>query len=196
MSSFSNAYQVLNNSNYNVPGDNEFFKNREQDNMKLMMRNFVIARPEVYNMMPPENTQLNKKRNKNEHLLKYPGIDRRSKQYWTNYLKKKNIKGIPTNNSINYSQDSQDSQDSHEQTNEEPYIAGININIEDSNSLNRLGMLSKLDIIPKAEYIALNNNLLMHDKYFTISDTMKNSDLMYRNMTRAVNTDSELRHNN
>lgn len=193
MSSFSNAYQVLNNSNYDVPGDNEFFKNREQDNMKLMMRNFIIARPEVYNMMPPENTQLNKNRNKNEHLLKYPGIDRRSKQYWTNYLKKKNIKtgGVPTNDSINYSDEQP-----NEQQNEEPYIAGININIEDSNSLNRLGMLSKLDTIPKAEYIALNNNLIMHEKYFTISDTMKNSDLMYRNMTRAVNTDSELRHNN
>ena len=194
MSSFSNAYQVLNNSNYDVPGDNEFFRNREQDNMKLMMRNFIVARPEVYNMMPPENTQLNNIRKKNEHLLKYPGIDRRSKQYWTNYLKKKNIKtegGVPTNDSINYSTDQ-----TNEQQNEEPYITGININIEDSNALNRLGMLSKLDTIPKAEYLALNNNLAMHEKYFTISDTMKNSDLMYRNMTRAVNKDSESRHSN
>ena len=102
--SYNNASEFVKKDYFCVfPNDNEFFVQRAMGNDEILRRNFIIARPEVYNIESPQNTQLVRK-NVRGRLMKYDGIDGRSKKYWTRYLNAKNKDGLPLNYDIDYTQ--------------------------------------------------------------------------------------------
>ena len=167
------------------PNDNEFFVQRAMGNDEILRRNFIIARPEVYNIEPPQNTQLVRK-NVRGRLMKYDGIDGRSKKYWTRYLNDKNKDGLPLNYDIDYTQNGENSL-SYDPM---PHIAGTNINIKNENSLRGLGRLNKLDATRRPDLIGLENvmgTMDMYDTYFSVSNNLDNAPLFIGNPTRAIN---------
>lgn len=187
-SSYTSAACALNNTSSltGLPQDNEFFRLRERDNEEILRRVFVVANPEVYNHMRPQNTTL-MHNNVSERLLKYPGIDRRSKNYWTEYLNgKKNTNGIPTNFNIGYSKQGENSMENDSK----PYVSGINKNIINENSLKGLGRLNKHDATYVPELVGMEkvmNSMDMYQTYFTVSDNLDNARFFIGNPTRAVN---------
>ena len=174
-------------SNNGLPGDNEFFALRERDNAELLRRVFVVANPEVYNIGRPQNTQLIHENNVNDRILKYPGIDRRSKNYWTQYLNQRKNDGLPTNFDIGYSKEGKNSYDNDSM----PHVAGTNKNIRNENSLRGLGRLNKLDATRRPELVGLEtvmSSMDMYDKYFAVSNNLDNASLFIGNSTRAANS--------
>lgn len=176
-----------NTSNNGLPEDNEFFALRERDNAELLRRVFVVANPEVYNIGRPQNTQLVHKNDVNGRLLKYPGIDTRSRNYWSQYLNRRKNDGLPTNFDIGYSKGSENSSDNDFM----PHVAGINKNIRNENSLRGLGRLNKLDATRRPELVGLEkvmSSMDMYDTYFTVSNNLDNASMFIGNSTRAASS--------
>ena len=174
-------------SNINgLPGDNEFFALRERDNAEILRRVFVVANPEVYNIGRPQNTQLVHKNDINGRLLKYPGIDTRSRNYWSQYLNRRNNDGLPTNFDIGYSKKVENSNENDFM----PHVAGINKNVRNENSLKGLGRLNKLDATRRPELVGLEKvmgSMDMYDTYFSVSNNLDSAGLFFGNSTRAAN---------
>lgn len=169
-----------------LPNDNEFFVEREKNNAEILRRNFIIARPEVYNIQPPQNTSLLRENVPGRLMMKYDGIDRRRKNYWTQYLKQRNNDGLPTNYDIAYSKKGENSLS----YNELPHISGTNINVRNENSLRGLGRLNKLDATHRPELVGLEKvmgSMDMYQTYFTVSNNLDDSRFFFGNPTRAVN---------
>lgn len=176
-----------NQSNNGLPGDNEFFVLRERDNAEILRRVFVVANPEVYNIGRPQNTQLVHKNDINGRLLKYPGIDRRSRNYWSQYLNQRKNDGLPTNFDIGYTKEGENSNENDFM----PHVAGINKNIINENSLKGLGRLNKLDATRRPELVGLEKvmgSMDMYDTYFSVSNNLDNARLFFGNSTRAASS--------
>lgn len=170
-----------------LPEDNEFFALRERDNAELLRRVFVVANPEVYNIGRPQNTQLVHQNDVNGRILKYPGIDTRSRNYWTQYLNHRKNDGLPTNFDIGYSKGIENSSDNDFM----PHVAGINKNIRNENSLRGLGRLNKLDATRRPELVGLEKvmgSMDMYDTYFSVSNNLDNASLFIGNSTRAASS--------
>lgn len=179
------ACTVKNTVSGELPGDNEFFVLRERDNTEILRRTFVVANPEVYNIGRPQNTQLVHD-NTREHVLKYPGIDRRSRNYWNQYLSRRNNDGLPSNYDIGYSKEGENSLDQ----NTMPHVAGTNKNVNNENSLRGLGRLNKHDATRIPELVGLETvmgSMDMYNNYFSVSNNLDSARFMFGNPTRAVN---------
>ena len=183
------SYTVQQNSpsNNGLPGDNEFFVLRERDNAEILRRVFVVANPEVYNIGRPQNTHLVHQNDINGRLLKYPGIDTRSRNYWSQYLNRRKNDGIPTNFDISYSKEGENSNENDFM----PHVAGINKNIRNENSLKGLGRLNKLDATRRPELVGLEKvmgSMDMYDTYFSVSNNLDSASLFFGNSTRAASS--------
>lgn len=183
----NNSYTLT--SNNALPHDNEFFILREKDNAEILRRIFVVTHPEVYNHHPPQNTQLIHD-NVSERLLKYSGIDQRSRNYWSEYLNGKN-KGLSTNPDKRHSNVSNEKNSL--QNDFKPYVAGVNKNIHNENSLRGLGRLNKYDTTHIPELVGLEKvmtSMDLYDKYFSVSNNLDNARFFIGNPTRAVNNNT------
>ncbi len=188
--SYSNVGCLLQDSTkgaFGYANENEFFIKREQGNKQLFYRNFDIKRPEVYNIHRPQNTDL-EECNRNEHILKYPGMDSRSKEFWNNFLSD-NSDGVPVN-PYDCVCEMPTENDNTVENNAMTHVSGTNINIDSENSLRRLGMLNNSDVnecINPLIMSQLRHRFEMQNNYFNLHDQFGNDKNMFNNMTKAVN---------